>query len=285
MGHVKPKTEPKMESLIKELLKTPLYSPSAARETPNPYYSHYTSSTPKISLSDIAARHPPLPWLRRFNIVDRRPIGTPLTRVESGMGKLMHYYGMRISTDEDHYFPKRAVVLSFHEPEEPAEVLLFWDEESATEIYEEWFKGLLDIHGPWVLTLYRIGEGGYALPQGEDVDLVLNMKNEVVDVRWPDSLIISWDHGLVGLEGFAPWASMIKPPPVEAVLCYEDMTRNPCGEISLTGESSLPSYTSIARKLLAVEELPAGAALIAYERASDKCENPEKQLAHEGKSL
>ena len=253
MGDLKPK---KKESLIEELIKLPMYSPPTKGVTYS--FAHYYGPPPRISLPDIAAR--------RFNILDRRPIGTPMTRVEQGIGKLMHYYGMRISLpyEDPYYFPKRAVVLSFHEPEEPAEVLLFWDEDSATEIYEEWRKGLSGIHGPWALTLYRIGEEGYPLPQAEDVDVVLNMKNEVVDVRWPPSLIMSHGHGLVGLEGFKPWESMIKPPAFD--------TANPCREISLTGESSPPSYTSIARKLLMVDELPAGA-LVSYERETKK---PEK---------
>jgi hypothetical protein len=64
---------------------------------------------------------------------------------------------------------------------------------------------------------------------------------------------------------------MIEPPP-------EDMTRNPCGEIDM-GESSMPSTLGIARKLLAVDELPSGA-LIAYES-----EILKKPLADEGKPL
>ena len=86
------------ESLIEELIKLPMYSPPTKGVTYS--FAHYYGPPPRISLPDIAAR--------RFNILDRRPIGTPMTRVEQGIGKLMHYYGMRISLPyEDPYYFSR----------------------------------------------------------------------------------------------------------------------------------------------------------------------------------
>lgn len=160
--------------------------------------------SPKVSIADIYAR--------RFDIVDRKPIGTPLVKIKSGMDEFMTHYGDRIFP-ESGFFPSHALVLSFHEPGDPAEVELFWTIDDATRTYYEWCHNLTP-GSPWELTMYMISDRGNALRPTYDVQVVSNQKGEVVDVRWPTQLMIKHESGLS--HSICPWNMMIDPPSLES---------------------------------------------------------------------
>ena len=104
-------------------------------------------------------------------------------------------------------FPSYTTVLSFHEPGEPALILVFDDAFRAEHKYFDMLRELRGIRGPWWLSFYKVGQGGSPLPGAVDLAsaVIDNRIGKVVDLTFPSRFILREERGGRDEEALMDW--------------------------------------------------------------------------------